>query len=93
MSKLLESFKRKDKYGQEIMPGDVCVWGGRKGAVICVYIGDTRGHCASGRYGRFITDSGKRSLSYGTIVFAYDPMGKRKNNSETIKRLLREYYG
>lgn len=93
-SRLTTSLRKRDKYGAILSPGDVCVWGSKAGAIICVYAGGTNGNAASGRYGRFHTPIGIKSIAYKNIVIAYDPMGSGKRVSHDIsKRLLREYYG
>lgn len=93
-SRLAYSLEKKDKYGAIIHPGDVCVWGSRYGAIICVYVGGTKGNNATGKYGRFHTPVGIKSIAYKNIVIAYDPMGTGERVSHDIsKRLLREFYG
>ena len=93
-SRLVYSLQKRDKYGAILHPGDVCVWGSKAGAIICVYAGGTTGNSATGRYGRFHTPIGIKSIAYKNIVIAYDPMGSGKRVSHDIsKRLLREYYG
>lgn len=93
-SRLAESLRKRDKYGAILSPGDVCVWGSKAGAIICVYAGDTTGNSATGRYGRFHTPIGLKSIAYKNIVIAYDPMGSGERVSHDIsKKLLREYYG
>ena len=94
MSRLAESLKKRDKYGAVLTPGDVCVWGSKVGAIICVYAGDTQGSSSTGRYGRFHTPIGIKSIAYKNIVVAYDPMGSGERVSHDIsKKLLREFYG
>lgn len=93
MHKLQESFKKRDKYGAILEPGDVCVWGSKAGAIICVYAGIAPGS-RTGKYGEFHTPIGKKSIAYRNIVIAYDPMGTGERVSHDIsKRLLREFYG
>lgn len=92
MNKLQESFKKRDKYGAILHPGDVCVWGSKAGAIICVYAGTAPGS-ATGRYGSFHTPVGLKSIAYKNIVVAYDSMGKRVINHDITKRLMREFYG
>jgi hypothetical protein len=91
------SFKKYDKYNQEIKPGDVCVrlekdnkWG--RTVEFCVYIGDTRGNSATGRFGRFQTLKGVRSFKYSNIIFAFDPLSERRNRSEEVINLTRKFY-
>lgn len=92
-SRLSESFRKKDKYGAELHPGDVCVWGSKHGGILCVYTRGTTGNNASGRYGRFITPVGEKSIAYNSVVLAYDSMGKRIVNHDVTKELMRQYYG
>ena len=90
-SRLLESFNKKDKYGEPINPGCVCVWGSSRGAILCVYVGVTNGNSASGRYGRFITEGGIKSIAHKSVVVASNPMGM--NITHTLsKKLLQRYY-
>lgn len=92
-SRLTKSLRKRDKYGAILHPGDVCVWGSKAGAIICVYAGIAPGG-KTGRYGEFHTPIGKKSIAYKNIVIAYDPMGSGERVSHDIsKRLLREYYG
>lgn len=92
-SRLRRSLTKKDKYGAELRPGDVCVWGSKAGAIICIYAGGTKGNSATGRYGRFHTPIGIKSIAYKNIVVAYDSMGSRIINHDITKRLMREFYG
>lgn len=92
MSRLAESLRKKDKYGAELSPGDVCVWGSKAGAIICVYAGEAKGGL-TGKYGRFHTPIGEKSIAYKNIVVAYDSMGKRIINHDITKQLMREFYG
>lgn len=92
-SRLRRSLTKRDKYGAEISPGDVCVWGSKAGAIICVYAGNAPGG-KTGLYGSFHTPIGIKSIAYKNIVIAYDPMGSGERVSHDIaKRLLRNYYG
>jgi hypothetical protein len=92
MSTLQESFIKRDKYGAILEPGDVCVWGSKAGAIICIYAGTAPGGI-TGRYGSFHTGIGLRSIAYKNIVVAYDSMGKRVINHDITKRLMRQFYG
>lgn len=91
-SRLSESLKKRDKYGAIIKPGDVCVWGSKAGAIICIYAGNAPGGM-TGRYGSFHTPVGLKSIAYKNIVAAYDSMGNRIINHDITKRLMREFYG
>lgn len=91
--RLIESFRKKDKYGAELSPGDVCVWCSKSGGILCVYAGKAPGG-KTGRYGLFHTPVGKKSIAYSSVVAAYDPMGSGERISHDIaKKLLREFYG
>lgn len=92
MSRLAESLKKRDKYGAVLTPGDVCVWGSKAGGIICVYAGEAKGGM-TGKYGRFHTPVGEKSIAYKNIVVAYDSMGIRVINHDITKRLMREFYG
>ncbi len=91
-SRLAESLIKRDKYGAKLSPGNVCVWGSKAGAIICVYAGGAKGGM-TGRYGSFHTPIGKKSIAYRNIVVAYDSMGNRVVNHEISKKLMREFYG
>ena len=93
MSRLSESLIKRDKYGARLSAGDVCVWGSKAGAILCVYAGEAKGG-TTGRYGSFHTPVGKKSIAYSSVVAAYDPMGSGERISHDIaKKLLREFYG
>ncbi len=91
-SRLTESLRKRDKYGAVLKPGDVCVWGSKVGAIICVYAGEAKDGI-TGKYGRFHTPVGEKSIAYRNVVAAYDSMGQRIINHDITKRLMREYYG
>lgn len=92
MSRLRESLIKRDKYGARLSAGDVCVWGSKAGAIICVYAGDAKGG-TTGEFGRFHTPVGEKSIAYRNIVAAYDSMGQRIINHDITKKLMREFYG
>lgn len=91
-------YKKKDSQGQALHPGDVCVRLRRSKKMastieFCVYERESFGGKGSkGEFGRFITPEGRRSIKYTSVVFAFDPMGERRNRSDTITQLTREYY-
>lgn len=91
-SRLTESLRKRDKYGARLSAGDVCVWGSKAGAIICVYAGEAKGGM-TGRYGSFHTPVGLKSIAYKNIVAAYDSMGQRIINHDITKKLMREFYG
>jgi len=90
------NFKKYDKYNQEVKPGDVCVrlvkTKHERAIEICVYKGDTRGNNATGKYGRFITPTGTRSIKYSSVIFVFDPMGTRKSDAEEVRILTKQFY-
>lgn len=93
-------WSKRDSSGQVIHPGDVCVRIVRddrnfnKGSLeYCVYKGEAWGGSGSkGEYGRFITSGGNRSIKYTSILFAFDPMGKRRASTEEIRELTKKFY-
>ena len=91
-SRLTESLRKRDKYGAILTPGNVCVWGSKEGAIICVYAGSARGG-TTGEFGRFHTPVGEKSIAYRSVVAAYDSMGQRIVNHEITKKLMRDFYG
>lgn len=90
-SRLRASLRKRDKYGEELFEGDVCVWTSKSGSILCVYAG-VAPHSKTGQVGTFFTGIGKKSIPYKSIVLMYDPMGRKIRHDEA-KRLLREYYG
>lgn len=83
------NFDKHDKTGQVIQPGDVCVW---KGELVLYKAPSWGGNNSRGEYGKFITSSEERSLKFTSVIFAFDPMGARKNQSATVKELCRKFY-
>ena len=93
VSKLTDSFKKRDKYGAILHPGDVCVWNSKSGGIICVYVGNSPGG-KTGEFGRFHTPIGTKSIAYKNVIVAYDPLGSGERITHDIsKKLLREFYG
>lgn len=90
-NRLKESFRKKDKYGEELFEGDVCVWTSKVGSILCVYAG-VAPYGKTGQVGLFHTGIGKKSIPYKSIVLMYDPMGRKIRHDEA-KRLVREFYG
>lgn len=82
-------FRKLDALGAEIRPGDVCFWASKNGLEPVIYRGETRGN---GKFGRFYTSEGKTTVRYSSVIFAFDPLSKRRNNSETIAKLIRKQY-
>ena len=86
---LSSRWKKQDRYGQVIHPGDICVYNNK----FVIYIKDSwGGQKSKGEYGRFETEAGTRTIKYTNVVFAFDPMGERRNQSTTIKGLCRKFY-
>ena len=86
-------FDRHDTYGQIINPGDVCAAVVKNNIHLVVYKGDSwGGKHSKGDFGVFITPNGTSSLKYNNIVFAFDPMGKKRSMAREIQSGVREYY-
>ena len=93
MSLLGSSFIKKDRYGQALTPGCVCIlWRRKGGPQFCVYKGGTRASTATGKFGRFIIDSGEVSVKYDNVIFVFEPTSERRANTEIITNLTRRYY-
>lgn len=85
--------KKKDAYGQALHPGDVCARTYKGKVELIVYKGDTwGGNKSKGEYGRFITNSGNSSIKYTSVIFVFDPMGKRRSDSSIVNEMIREFY-
>lgn len=102
-TRLRESLTKRDKYGQELTPGCVCVrvrknpWPRtnnepRQNLEFCIYKGATRGNKATGQYGRFITAKGEVSIRHDGVVFVFEPSSERRAKTEEITKLVRSYY-
>lgn len=86
-------WNKKDAYGQVIHPGDVCARSIKGKVELVVYKGESWGGSKSkGEFGQFITTLGKRSIKYSSVVFAFDPMGKRHTKAEQVTKLVRTFY-
>lgn len=95
----MSRFKKKDAYGQVLNPGDVCVRLKRdkkkmsSSLEFCIYERESwGGESSKGEFGRFITPQGTRSIKYTSVVFAFDPMGERRNKSNEVTNITREFY-
>ena len=94
----MPNFKKLDKKGQELNPGDVCVRLVRTGPYsqnleFIVYKGEVFGGKGSkGEFGRFITPSGQSSIKYSSVVFVFEPVGERRSESDEVQTVLRKYY-
>lgn len=86
------SFRKYDKLGAEIKPGDICAYSRNKIIEFVIYIGETRGNASTGKFGQFYTTEGKVSLKHTSVVFMFDPLSKRRNNSEAVNLLVRKFY-
>lgn len=92
---MVSIWSKRDKDGQILQEGDVCVRAITKksGIEFCVYKGEAwGGNGSKGEFGRFITPGGVRSIKYTSVLFAFDPMGKRRANTDEVKQLIREFY-
>lgn len=89
---------KQDKYGQDIYPGDVCVRMARKtdaGPVLEFVVFEKPawgGEGSRGEYGRFVTTDGRTSIQYKSVIFAFDPIGKRRNRSKQVQSVIAGYY-
>lgn len=86
-------WKKRDKYGQELRPGDVCIRSIDDKPQFVVYKKEVFGGKGSkGEFGRFITEDGLRTIKFTSVVFAYDPMGERVVKHKKIDGLVRSFY-
>ena len=85
-------FRKYDRLGAEIEPGDICAYSRNKVIEPVIYIGGTKGNAGTGKFGRFYTSEGKVSLKYSSVIFMFDPLSKRRNNSEAVNLLVRKFY-
>lgn len=85
-------FRKYDKLGTEIKPGDICAYSRNKLIEPVIYIGGTKGNASTGKFGQFYTTKGKISLKHTSVIFMFDPLSKRRNNSEDISKLVRKFY-
>lgn len=80
---------KKDKYGQAIMPGNVCVYDGR----FVVFKRHSWGGASSkGLYGVFIDNGKEVSVRYSSVLFVFEPSSKRHSEAPVLRKLLKEYY-
>ena len=85
--------KKKDSYDQDLTPGDVCARNINDKVELVVYKGVSWGGSKSkGEFGRFITPGGVRSIKYTSVVFAFDPLSKRRAKTDEITRIIRQFY-
>ncbi len=96
----MPNFKKLDTQSQELNPGDVCVRmvkdnrNFNKGSLeFVVYRGESWGGSKSkGQFGRFATPNGTRSLKYTSVLFVFDPMGKRRAKSAQVNEVTKIFY-
>lgn len=87
------SSKKYDRYGQELRPGDICARSRNDRVDLIMYKGEVFGSkTGKGEFGRFITPDGPSTLKYTSVVFAFDPLSKRRANAEKVKEVIRQYY-
>lgn len=83
------SFNKTDRYNQPLHPGDICVYDNQ----LVIYKKESwGGEGSKGEYGKFITTMGTRSIKYKNVIFAFDPMGERRNKSDEVRELCRKFY-
>lgn len=82
---------KKDKYGQVIKPGDMCMVAGKDGIKFCLYKHEVK-RSTKGEYGRFITKSGVVTLKFTGVVFVFDPITDRRGRTEETTELTRRFY-
>jgi hypothetical protein len=89
-------FKKYDKYGQVLRPGNVCVRlvkDNLKSSIgFCIYKEEVRGSKSKGTYGRFITPEGVRSIKYSNVIFVFDTISETRSKSNTVRELTKQYY-
>lgn len=89
---LMIDFRKYDRLGAEIEPGDICAYSRNKLIEPVIYIGGTKGNASTGKFGQFYTSKGKASLRYSSVIFMFDPNGSRRNNSKAVSLLVRKFY-
>lgn len=90
---LSSKWDKHDMYGEILYPGDVCAYNGNGKVELVVYKkGSFGGRGSRFEFGQFITARGTRSLKFTSVAFAFDPMGKRRNSSQSVKQLIRNFY-
>ena len=87
-------FKKRDKYGQELNPGDIVAISRKDKVELLIYKEEVYGGKKGGGFrGRFEGLDGKTTVKYDNVVFVLDPMGERKAGTPAVKELIRRYYG
>lgn len=95
----MPNFSKVDSQGQELNPGDVCVRMVKDGKFnkskleFCVYKkASWGGKNSEGKFGRFETPNGPRSIKYSSVLFVFDPINKRFSQSREAKECTRKFY-
>lgn len=87
-------FKKRDKYGQELNPGDIVAISRKDKVELLIYKEEVYGGKKNGGLrGRFQDLEGTTTVKYSNVVFVFDPMGKRKAGTPAVKELIRRHYG
>jgi hypothetical protein len=81
--------RKRDKYGQEIRPGDVCVY---NGAFVVYKKPSWGGPISKGLYGQFVTESGSSSIKFTSVLFAFDPLSDRRSKAPLVKAVTKGFY-
>ncbi len=84
---------KRDRYGTQLTPGDICVRAKDDKVEYIVYQKEVFGGKGSkGEFGRFRTSKGPVTIKYTSVVYVCDPMGERKYIPEEILDLTRSFY-
>lgn len=87
------SHKKYDRYGNHIRPGDICTRSKEDRVEYVIYKGEVFGSkTGKGEFGRFLTVDGQTSLKYTSVVFAFDPLSKRRPTAKEVTRLIKKFY-
>lgn len=79
-----------DGAGNVIKPGDVCIRHMKGKLEYIIYKKEVWGGQGSkGEFGRFVTNSGETSIKLSNVLFAFDPMGKRRPE---VREIIRKFY-
>lgn len=82
-----------DGQGNIIKPGDVCIRNTRNGKCeYLIYVDSVwGGQTSKGDFGRFLSKDGFTSIKYINVLFAFDPMSKRRA-TKGVQELIRKFY-
>lgn len=90
---------KKDKFSQNINPGDICVRQVRERNKMTSYLefviykeGVWGGTSSKGEFGRFITPNGIRTIKYSSVVFAFDPLSERRSRADSVLSITKQFY-